>query len=231
MLDINDGDRASVDYLKNAKEFDTGLGVKYRKSVILLSIFSIIYNTAGVVVKGAGLGIVSGTITNPSVIGYALFLALLYNFLVYAFDFWVRHEEYFLLATDQGHQLRYGESLVRYLVTTKIKEYLLKKKIDASLVQFHQFDNKYKNHKFEIHGVDLNKLEDTSKVLKEIGAKGIDDKVIKSRFVYTIPYALSESDLDFLNRHFKYLKLLHFRNFIEYRVPYILAIIAMFSFW
>jgi hypothetical protein len=230
MLEIEDSDRSSCGFFKHAKEFESELGGKYRKPLILLSVFSLIYNFAGMKITGSGLGIISGKISNPSVIGYALLIALLYSLVVYISVLWVRHEDYYLSVTSLGNQNKFEQSMVTYLSEHKIKNLLKNMHVDLSRVQFHNYDTKKEKHKFELHGVEKYSSEEIASMLSGIGAEIHKDKYLKSSYVYVWPYSLSAGDIAYFKRHFKYLKLLHFRNFIEYRVPYLLAIFSVYSF-
>jgi hypothetical protein len=230
MLEISDKDRVECGFFKHAKEFENELGAKYRKPLLLLSVFSLIYNFAGIKITGSGVGILSGTVTNPAVIGYALLAALLYSLWVYLSVLWVRHEDYYLSVTGLGNQNRFEQSLVQYLSESKIKILLKNKHVDLSRVQFHNYDRAKLEHKFELHGVEKYSTGQILDMLTEIEAKPYKDKNIKSEYVYVWPYTLSSDDLNYFKRHFKHLKLMHLRNFIEYRMPYMLAIFAAFSF-
>ena len=231
MIDVSNTDRNECGFFKQAKEFENELGMKYRKPLLLLSVFSLMYNFAGIKITGSGVGILSGSVTNPAVIGYALFSALIYSLFVYLSVLWMRHEEYYLLITDRSSQNSFEQSLVRYLTENKIKTLLKSKNVDLSRIQFHRYDGKKLEHKFELHGVEKYTKEEILNMLKDVDAKLCKDSNEKSEYVYVWPYSLSKEDLSFFYQHFKYLKLIHLRNFIEYRMPYMLAIFAVFSFW
>jgi hypothetical protein len=231
MIEVSDTDRNECGFFKRAKEFENELGAKYRKPLLLLSVFSLIYNFAGIKITGSGVGILSGSVTNPSVIGYALLAALIYSLCVYLSVLWVRHEDYYLSVTDLGNKNRFEQSLVQHLIENKIRIFLKNKNVDLSRVQFHNYDKAKLKHKFELHGVEKYTTGQIFDMLKEINAEPHKDKSLKSDHIYVWPYSLSDEDLEFFKRHFKYLKLVHLRNFIEYRMPYMLAILAVYSFW
>ena len=178
MIEISDSDRNECGYFKQAKEFENELGAKYRKPLLLLSVFSLIYNFAGIKITGSGVGVLSGTVTNPAVIGYALFASLIYSLWVYLSVLWVRHEDYYLSITALGSQNQFEHSLVKYLTENKIKILLKNKNVDLSRVQFHNYDRAKLEHKFELHGVEKYTTGQVLDMLKEIAAKPHKDKNI-----------------------------------------------------
>lgn len=230
MIQIGDNDRRKCGFFSSAKEFDTEPGAKYRKPLLLLATFSLIYNFAGINITGTGIGIISGTISNPSVVGIALLLALIYYLLVYLSIAWVRHEEFYMSVTDFGSQHGFGESLVRYIAEHKIKQFLVSKDIDLSRIEFHKYDQKGLEHYFRIHGVKKHEPDQIREILSDVCIRRVENRDTKQYF-YQFEYKLSEEDLDYFKKHFKYLKLLHLQNFIEFRMPYIVAILAISSFY
>ncbi|WP_206486479.1 hypothetical protein [Thalassotalea sp. G2M2-11] len=232
LLIINDRDRANCRFFKEAKEFEDKEGVKYRKTLVLLAMFSLIYNFAGIKITGSGIGIVSGTISSPAIIGWALFIALIYSLVLYLAFLWSSYENYYLSITGEGNKRKFEQSLIIYFSEVKIKTFLKNNNIDVSRVQFHSYDELHgTKHLIEVHGADNYQTESIVDLLKDIGLERHSHKNIDSDFVFSFPYELSEDDNKYLNKHFKYLKLLHFKIFIEYRVPYIFAIMAVSSFW
>lgn len=230
MIEVTNSDRNNCGYFKHAKDFETDMGAKYRRPLVLLAAFALIYNFAGIQVTGSGIGILSGKITNPDIIGYALLIGLLYTLTIYIFALWVRYEDYYLAVTELGKQKKFEQSLVQYLIENKFKSFLRTKNIDVSRVQFHNFDEKGRSHKFELHGVEKSTGKEVADVLNEVGAIHHKDKALGSEYVYTWPYSLSDEDVAFFKRHFRYLNLLHLRNFAEYRMPYMLAVFAIYTF-
>ncbi|PKI16041.1 hypothetical protein [Colwellia sp. 12G3] len=232
LLDISDNERAACSFFKNPSQFGDTEGERRRKPLIMLSIFSLIYNLAGIKITGSGIGIVSGTISNPAIIGYALFIALVYSLVVYLILFWSNHGDYYLRMTDIGNQKKYEESLIRYWTEEKVKLYLRNNHIDINRIQFQEYDGDKIAHKFRIFGAKSYQNELIFNLLNgQDGLEFKDDEATESALFYTVPYELTSADMKYFLRHFKNLKVLHFKNFIEFRVPYMFAILAISSFW
>lgn len=245
---------SEVPYFKNAESFFqlSEKYEKYRKSMITLAMFSLIINSAGVTIDKSGIGIIGGTISRPNLITVSIFIALLYSTVLYISNIYYQIEKFHILKTDKKKLFDFKNSSFKHLVQenlhSKLLHHLQKLGFDIKKIYGGKFseDENYVFHlTFEIKSDEImssDVQQELNKKIKDLLNEDFNFTSVEhlkradqySNNIYIIKYTFICDEMkkgtSYFNRHFRCLKLLHVKNFIEIRLPLYVAITALFSF-
>lgn len=209
---------------------------KHKKSMQILTISCLVYNFVGIDISRANIGLISGsTVQNPQVISFFLFVALLYATSLYLLALWKKIEYFSMINTTNATRNKFISELQNLIISERLPDFLRRNSIwikDVSILGFRGND---RQREFIIEGVPstyspldiLNIIDDSRFELIEPKS---DQNLVDGNYHYLFKLEPSEKHYKFLDRYARLLKINNAKNFIEYRLPYILAIFALFSF-
>ncbi|WP_199529578.1 hypothetical protein [Pseudoalteromonas sp. bablab_jr010] len=245
-LYVEDTDRIHCGYLKSLTSFESEVEnhTKYRKGLLLLSVFSIIYNLAGIKLTGTSVGLISGSISTPSVLVFALIVALIYHQVLYILFVLNKYERYLLDILKKDIRRGFYTFLAKNLIRTKVTSHLHSKKhLGVLRVTVWDTNFTYDNQEFEIYcNHSPNEHSKKKEIIEHLKTLGYDVKFKdkETRVVETHSdseiikliwyYKASKDDEVFLGKYLKHIRLNNLTVFIEYRVPLYLSLIALSTF-
>lgn len=245
-LNVTEGDRIESGHIDKIKSFESfgEKNLKYRKGLVLLSVFSIIYNLAGIKLTGTSIGLISGSVSFPSVLVVAILVSLIYYQILYYLFILTKYEVYLLSITNKKLINSFLKDLVQYLIKTSVRRRLESKKgLGFLRLEIDDVRTTYEKQTFSVFcNIDFFDQESRNRILEEIKSLGYNAEIISpdTRFASTESnseridfrwyYEKSKEDESFIERYFKSIRFYNLTVFVEYRVPFYLSIVALTTF-
>ncbi|MCH2086367.1 MAG: hypothetical protein MK175_04195 [Pseudoalteromonas sp.] len=212
----------------------------YRKSMLSLALFSLVINFSGITITQSNIGLVGGTIASPQILPFFIFLACLYSTILFVVFTSCEHKSY-ALSTASHIKSAYLRELGINNLTKLLQRYLKSSYQEITNLSFTNTEDRmlfrfsvtakgsFKEDLIQdVISTASNyhyKIEPTENPVESIN---YGNKTTTRYFLWH--FEPTEDDLNYIDRHYKYLRLKDRSNFIEIRLPVWVSIFALYSY-